>query len=103
MIAGGRSSAGSSARYSGTLHIETLWVDGAYRGRDVGSELIRRAERMALSRGITRSHVETTSFQALPFYAKHGYEVFGQFEKPVGHTWYYLKKENLGVPPDGDD
>jgi GNAT superfamily N-acetyltransferase len=83
------------------LHVATLWIDDAYRGRDVGTELLRRAEEMALSRGITRSHVETTSFQAPGFYAKNGYEVYGQFEKPVGHTWYYLKKENLGAPRTG--
>jgi hypothetical protein len=45
---------------------------------------------------IDNIHLETTSFQALDFYLKNGYEVFGQLEgKPAGHTWYYLKKENI--------
>lgn len=78
------------------LHLETLWVDQAYRKNGIASRLLRQAEQVALEKGITKSHVETTSFQALDFYRKHGYVVFGQLDdKPVGHTWYYLKKENL--------
>lgn len=40
------------------------------------------------------AHLETAEFQALAFYLKHGYEVFGRLPgKPAGHTWYYLKKD----------
>ena len=75
------------------LHITILWVAEQIRGEGVGSELVRKAEEMALSEGITQAHVETTSFQALPFYQSVGYEVFAELEgKPSGHTFYYLKK-----------
>ena len=75
------------------LHIDALWVDEAYRGRGVGGALMRRAEEVARARGIVNIHLETTSFQALPFYQKLGYEVFAELpNKPKGSTWYYLKK-----------
>ena len=78
------------------LHVQCLWVDEGLRDRGVGTKLVRMAEDAAIFRGIDNIHLETTSFQALDFYLKHGYEVFGQLEgKPAGHTWYYLKKENI--------
>lgn len=78
------------------LHVNDLWLDESVRGQDLGTELLRRAETEALARGITRAHLETTSFQALGFYLKNGYEVFAQLEgKPRGHTFYYLRKEGL--------
>jgi ribosomal protein S18 acetylase RimI-like enzyme len=78
------------------LHVQCLWVDEGLRDRGVGTKLVRMAEDAAVSKGIDNIHLETTSFQALDFYLKNGYEVFGQLEgKPAGHTWYYLKKENI--------
>jgi ribosomal protein S18 acetylase RimI-like enzyme len=79
------------------LHIDSLWVREEYRGRGVGSELMRRAEEIARSQGTVNIHLETTSFQALLFYQKLGFEVFGELPgKPVGVSWHYLKKQ--GVP-----
>lgn len=79
--------------YWGWLHVDTLWVTEAQRGQDIGSALLAQIEQAAGERGFPNSHVETTDFQALAFYRKHGYEVFGTLEnKPPGHTWYYLKK-----------
>jgi ribosomal protein S18 acetylase RimI-like enzyme len=79
--------------YWGWLHIDTLWVSESHRGQDIGSGLLAQIEQAAVERGFANSHLETTDFQALGFYQKHGYEVFGTLEnKPPGHTWYYLKK-----------
>ncbi|MGI6209771.1 MAG: GNAT family N-acetyltransferase [Anaerolineae bacterium] len=78
------------------LHITILWLDESVRGHHVGTSLLRMAEEKALEAGITRAHVETTSFQALGFYLKNGYHVFATLpDKPRGHTWYYLKKDDL--------
>jgi len=75
------------------LHIGTLWVHPDFRGQDLGTTLMQQAEAAARAQGITKIHLETTSFQALGFYLKCGYEVFGMLEgKPAGSTWYYLKK-----------
>lgn len=81
------------------LHIDSLWVHEDYRGRGVGGALMRHAEELARAQGIVNVHLETTGFQALPFYRKLGFEVFGELpNKPAGWSWYYLKK--LGAPLD---
>lgn len=84
----------SAELFWGWMHVQDLWVDEQYRGRDIGTILMTRAEQSAKGKGINRFHLETTSFQALDFYQKLGYEVFGRLEdKPPGHIWYFLKKE----------
>ncbi len=81
----------------GWLYIKSLWVEKSHRGQGIGKELLQLIEEAAVSRGFFGSHLETTGFQALDFYLAQGYEVFGELEgKPVGSTWYYLKK-NLGM------
>ena len=75
------------------LYIRTLWVDEAYRGEGIGTQLLEQIEAIAISKGFYHSHLETTDFQALAFYRKNGYTTFGQLEdKPKGTTWYYIKK-----------
>lgn len=76
------------------LYVKTMWVGQGHRCQGIGTTLLTEIEMEALSRGIARAHLETTDFQALGFYVKNGYEVFGQLEgKPTGYTWYYLKKQ----------
>lgn len=83
------------------LHVDVMWVAESQRGRNLGSQLLARLEAMAIARGARRAHVETTSFQALDFYRKRGYAVFGQLEDfPEGHTYYYLKKTFADVAGD---
>ena len=80
----------------GWLHIDILWVDTFYRNRGLGGKLLGRAEAEALALGVDRGYLETTSFQARPFYEKMGYEVFAELEdQPPGHLCYYLKKLNF--------
>jgi ribosomal protein S18 acetylase RimI-like enzyme len=77
----------------GWLHIRLLVVDSTLGGMGYGSRLVRLAEEEAVSRGCTFAHLDTFSFQALPFYDKLGYEVFGTLDDyPTGHQRYYLKK-----------
>ena len=58
-----------------------------------GTRLLGTMEQYARSQGITNYHLETTSFQALPFYQKQGYAVFGELpDMPPGHITYFLKK-----------
>ena len=82
----------------GWLFIDRLWVDAGYRGKGVGRRLVSEAERMAVERGIGRSYLFTTRFQALDFYLKLGYSVYGELEGlPEGHTTYHMRK-TLGAP-----
>lgn len=80
--------------YWGWLAVDILWVDETLRHQGLGSALLAKAEDEARQAGIFRVHLDTTGFQALPFYQKHGYTVWGQLDNFVnGHARYYLKKE----------
>jgi GNAT superfamily N-acetyltransferase len=75
------------------LYVSTLWVHEDLRGQGWGSQLLRAAEQEALRRGCRGVHLDTMSFQALPFYQGHGYVVFGTLDDmPPGHQRFFLKK-----------
>jgi GNAT superfamily N-acetyltransferase len=77
----------------GWLYVRILWVHEDLRGQDFGTDLMRAAEQEALRRGCHSAFVDTISFQALPFYQKLGYSVWGELEDfPPGHIRHYLKK-----------
>jgi GNAT superfamily N-acetyltransferase len=86
--------------YWGWLAVNLLWVDDAWRGRGYGRTLLRTAEKEALRRGCSNAHLDTLDFQALNFYLKEGYTVFGELQGlPPGHTRYFLRK-TLSQPTD---
>jgi len=75
------------------LDVSLLWVCADHRGRGFGSELLRQLESEAASRGCTRSHVDTFSFQARDFYLANGYEKFAELSGyPEDHSRIYMKK-----------
>lgn len=77
----------------GWLYIDELWLDERYRGKGFGSQLIDLAERHGRALGAAAAYVDTFSFQARPFYEKHGYVLFGELENyPSGHSRYWLSK-----------
>ncbi|RIK38183.1 MAG: GNAT family N-acetyltransferase [Chloroflexi bacterium] len=79
--------------YYGWLAINLLWIDAAWRGRGYGRALLHAAEAEAVRRGCHHAHLDTLSFQALDFYLKEGYTIFGQLDDlPPGHTRYFLQK-----------
>ena len=79
--------------YWNTLHIALLWLGEDLRGQGMGRRLLEIAERYATDVGCELAHVETTSWQALPFYEKCGYVLMGTLEgRPVGHATHYLTK-----------
>lgn len=77
-----------------SMHIDALWVNEEYRGGGHGSKLMQAIEDYAGAHDHPLVYLETTSFQALPFYRKLGYEVFGELaEISRGHTLFFLRKE----------
>ena len=75
------------------LYIDMLWLDANYRKQGIGQYLITSAEQKVKNKGIKRARLCTFDFQALPFYHKLGYTIYGKLEDfPEGHTLYYLKK-----------
>lgn len=85
-----------------TLHVELLWLDETARGQGVGQRVLAEAERFAASLGMRNALVETTSWQARPFYEKHGYACIAAIpDRPVGHaTFHLLKRLGAGAAPD---
>lgn len=79
--------------YWGWLFVSTLWFEDSLRGQDLGTQVLRMAEDEARRRGCSSVHLDTLSFQALPFYQKQGYTIFGVLEDlPPGHRRYFLQK-----------
>ena len=75
------------------LYIAKLWLADELRGQQLGTRLMERAEEYAWSKGCLGSHLSTFEYQALPFYEKLGYEVFGVLKGyPPGYRQYYLRK-----------
>ncbi|OBR65189.1 GNAT family acetyltransferase [Paenibacillus oryzae] len=75
------------------LEIHYLFVEEEHRKSGYGQLLIREAEKMAIQKKCDFIKLDTLSFQALGFYVKEGYEVYGTIENAGGHTHYYLKKD----------
>ncbi|MGB3260042.1 GNAT family N-acetyltransferase [Paenisporosarcina sp.] len=76
------------------LEIHTLMVDEDIRKFGYGSKLLSEIEQIALEKRCDFIKVDTLSFQALDFYEKNGYQVFGSIDN-VGREFkhYYLKKD----------
>jgi GNAT superfamily N-acetyltransferase len=77
-----------------SLHIAAMWVAEDQRGKGHGSALMRTVEDYAATHGHTLAYLETTSFQARPFYESLGYRVFGELVGiDEGSTLFFLQKE----------
>ena len=80
--------------YWGWLYVSILWIDERLRGQGYGERLLAAAEQEAIRRGCKHAHLDTMSFQALPFYEKHGYTVVGVLEDlPEGHKKIFVQKK----------
>jgi len=78
------------------LFVQNLWVAESLRGFGYGQKLMQHAEHEARLRGCHHAYLDTFDFQALGFYQKIGYELFGQLDDyPPGHTKYFLQKREL--------
>ncbi len=75
------------------LHVKVLWLDEALRRQGLGSRLLAQAEDEARAHRCKGVFLETFSFQAPRFYARHGYEVFGKIDEyPGEHGQLFLRK-----------
>lgn len=80
------------------VFLELLFVPEALRGQGVGSQLLARVEQLARERGMAGVWLDTFSFQARPFYERHGYSVVGEIaDYPLGGRRYFLTKRLAGA------
>jgi GNAT superfamily N-acetyltransferase len=81
------------------LFVARLWLPDALRGRGIGSALLARAEAFAREQGCTGVYLDTLEFQALDFYRRRGYSVYGVLEGfPPGSRRFYLQKSLATMP-----
>lgn len=75
------------------LIVELFVVPEQFRGQDLGSDILSRAEATARERGCLGAWLDTYEFQALAFYQKQGYELFGTVDDhPRGSRRFFVKK-----------
>ena len=83
------------------LYVAKLWIPDSLRGRDLGTAIMRRAEEHAWSEGCLGVYLDTVEYQALGFYQKLGYELFGTLDGfPPGYRQFYLRKTRPNTPRD---
>jgi GNAT superfamily N-acetyltransferase len=89
----GKVIAGLHGKTGSWCFIEWLWVAEVQRRAGLGSQLLRRAEMIARDRHCAGIYLDTFSFQAPDFYARHGFQEFGRLTGcPPGHDRIWLSK-----------
>jgi|WetSurMetagenome_2_1015567.scaffolds.fasta_scaffold1119791_1 ribosomal protein S18 acetylase RimI-like enzyme len=82
-----------SGTYWGWLFVKMLWVEEKHREQGIGTQLLQKAEDLAVKRGCKYVHLDTFSFQAPEFYRKLGFKRFGSLKPfPKGSKRYFLYK-----------
>ena len=77
----------------GWLHVKELWVADSCRGQRWGAKLMALAEDEAVARRCHHAYLDTFDFQALGFYERLGYAMFGSLNDfPKGHVRYFVSK-----------
>jgi GNAT superfamily N-acetyltransferase len=79
----------------GSFYIGLVVAPEDARGQGLGRELMGRAEVEARSRGCRSMWLDTYAFQARPFYAQLGFEVFGQIDGPAPMFPRYFMQKSL--------
>ncbi len=75
------------------LHVQMLFVPEARRGQGIGAALMRSAEAEARARACRGAFVDTFSFQAVSFYQKLGYSLYGELpDYPPGYSQLFFRK-----------
>lgn len=75
------------------LQVNRLWVDDTVRRHGAARQVMTTIEQAARRRGCQAAWLDTFSFQALGFYQKLGYRVFGELtDYPPGHARHFLWK-----------
>jgi ribosomal protein S18 acetylase RimI-like enzyme len=81
-----------------SVHIAAMWVAENQRGKGHGSALLRAVEDYAAAQSHLLAYVETTSFQARPFYESLGYRVFGELEGIDENATLFFLRKDLKAP-----
>jgi GNAT superfamily N-acetyltransferase len=88
----------SGLLYDKWFYITDLWLAKPYRKQGYGAELLHKMEDKAKQQGVKHIWTWTAGYEAAPFYQKHGYVIFCEFEDyyPTGHSRIGLRKQLYG-------
>ncbi len=79
--------------YWGWMFVQLLYLAPELRRGGLGSRLLAQAEAEARRLGCIGIWLDTFSFQARPFYERHGFREFGRIEDyPVGAARHFMAK-----------
>lgn len=79
--------------YGNAFFVDILFMDEQLRGKGYGTQLMKLAEQEAKRNDCDFVHLDTFSFQALPFYQKLGYTIYAELEYKPNVKRFYLKKD----------
>lgn len=79
------------------LEIHSLFIDEELRKFGYGTKLLLEIEQIAVEKKCDFIKLDTLSFQALDFYEKQGYEVFGTIDNVGRHFQHYYLKKDLTI------
>ena len=81
------------------LFVGYLWLPEQLRGQGLGSALLAQAEAFAQRQGCTGVYLDTLEFQALSFYGRRGYSIYGVLDGfPPGSRRFHLQKALAQTP-----
>ena len=79
--------------WGGCCEIRQFWVEEPRRKQGLGTALLGAAEQEARRRGCRQIVLQTFSFQAPAFYARHGFEIVAVVnDHPRGYTNMLMRK-----------
>lgn len=79
--------------YWGWMFVQLLYLAPALLHGGLGSRLLAQAETLARDEGCIGIWLDTFSFQAKPFYERHGYREFGRLpDYPKGAVRHFMAK-----------
>lgn len=75
------------------LEVDYFWISEEERGKEIGKEVLAKAEEQAKTLGANKVLLMTFEFQARYFYEKYGYKVVGEIKDyPPGSVYYTMVK-----------
>jgi GNAT superfamily N-acetyltransferase len=85
----------SDAGYNNWFYLSDLFIEKDYRRQGLGATILSRLEDRVAALGIGNIWTWTVGQEALAFYKRQGYQVFGELEAwyASGHSRYGLRKK----------
>jgi len=78
--------------YGNWFYITDLFIEKTFRGRGLGTELLRKLEERVISLDIGNIWTWTAGYEAPGFYQKQGYEIFCEMD-----DWYSTGHSRVGL------